>query len=104
MNENLNVKPYNTFGTDESENLKIIKQHGFKPIAITIFMGEEVIVFRTSDEAAEAFKQLTEITGNDCWWYGLDGFKKEYEWYKTHFEPDDVPLVYWLPEYFMNNG
>ena len=84
-----------TYGTPESPFLREIRDAGFKPIAITVMICEETIVFRTKEEAQAAAEKFLP----EGWWYDLSEFDDSREAYvKEMYGGDEVgaPIVYWL--------
>lgn len=64
--------------TDTSPSLTILREHGFKPTAITSFYIEETLIFRTKKEADAAYKKLEKELGLiSGWWYSEKQFYKE---------------------------
>ena len=76
--------------------IKTIRKYGFNPIGVTQFWCEDTFVFKTPEEATEAYRIIEEggesISG---WWYGEEDFLKE----KNEYEIEDKGYkvkVYWL--------
>lgn len=86
------------YGTPKSTNIKILKDHGFNPIAITIIMCEETFVFETEEEAIRAHNEFENNPKHNIviqgWWYNRESFKKAVQDYikKTEY----IPKIYWL--------
>ena len=49
---------HRTYGTNKSESLTILRNAGFKPIAVTHMMCEETFVFNTEEEATRAHDEF----------------------------------------------
>jgi hypothetical protein len=81
---------------DFQEELEIIRDAGFKPIAVSQMFLEDTFVFETDEEAMKAYKQLEDCENPKLagWWYG----KKDFE--KSRKEHESIlgvkVLVYWL--------
>lgn len=79
------MKKYNCIRTLESfeEPLKIIKEHGYKPIAVAQMYFEDVFIFETKDEAEKARQELDmdkAIVGG--YWWDKPTFLQQAEKYK----------------------
>ncbi len=89
----------NKYGTPDSPFLKEIRDAGFNPIAITVMICEETIVFKTNEEAQQAADKFLP----EGWWYGLSEFDASREQYVKEVyggDEDQAPLVYWLDKNF----
>lgn len=87
--------------SDFEPQLKILREHGFTPIAVTQMLLEDTFVFKTSKEAKEAYNKLEkdqeDITKMVIgWYYGKKEFLKEVKRYETDNEGFSKVLVYWL--------
>lgn len=75
--------PLSTF----QNQIDIIRENGFKPIAVTQFYLEDTFVFETEEEAYKAYLKLEKskniIRG---WWYGKDEFEQEIKQYEIDFK------------------
>ena len=54
----------------ENDLYKRVVAAGFKPIGMTVMMGEETFIFKSSEEAKEAWARFMP----DGWWYGFSDF------------------------------
>jgi len=89
----------NTYGTPNSRFLNEIRNAGFNPIAITVMMCEETIVFKSKAEALRAWEKFKP----EGWWYNLSDFDESHEQYVKEMyggDEDRAPLVYWLDKNF----
>lgn len=79
------------------EQLSIIKEHGFNPIAVSQLYLEDTFVFKTNKEAKEAFNMLENIEESKLvgWWYGKKEFEKVVDEYEKE-DPEYKVLIYWL--------
>jgi hypothetical protein len=86
------------------EDLKIIREHGYNPIAVTQMMLEDTFVFETEEESLRAYNELEvpkkcHIVG---WWYGKEDFLKAVEEYELEANKNRVDnkvlkmKIYWL--------
>lgn len=89
---------HSTYGKSSSKSIQILKQFGFKPIAITVMMFEETFVFETEEEALIAHDEFENNPTHNIviqgWWYDREGFKKSVEKYIEKFQ--SIPVIYWL--------
>ena len=87
--------------TDFLNEINIIKNHGFNPIAVTQMYYEDLFVFKTDEEATKAYHQLEQDENNKWigkvsgYWYGKEEFEKEVKNYEQNEEYSKV-LIYWL--------
>lgn len=88
-----------------SEELELLKKHGYKPIAVSQLMMEDTFVFETEEEATKAYEQFEVKPKEDeaiiGWWHGRESFAKAVECYETqmneiHKENPLQVLVHWL--------
>jgi hypothetical protein len=79
------------------EQINIILQYGFKPIAVSQIYFEDTFVFETNKEAKKAFETLENCEDYKVvgWWYGKKEFKKFVKEYEKKFEGYKV-LIHWL--------
>lgn len=87
------------YGTPDSRFLKEIRDAGFNPIAITVMMCEETIVFKSNEEAQQAWEKFKP----EGWWYSLSDFDVSREQYVKEIyggDEDRAPLVHWLNKNF----
>jgi len=88
------------YGTPDSILLKMVKEAGFKPIAITTMMCKETFVFKGDKEASEAAKMFLP----EGWWYGLGGFWKDWDEYLIQMGEHDTEeadsVIHWLNKSF----
>lgn len=86
---------------DFKKDIEIIRNAGFKPIAVTQMYFEDTFVFETDEEADEAYTKLErDENGNEMdlvcgWWHGKEDFKKEVEKYESKEGASKVK-IYWL--------
>ena len=83
---------------DFQEQINIIRNAGFKPIAVSQMYFEDTFVFEKSDEANKAYKQLedcddTKVVG---WWYGKGDFEKAVKEYENENDGYSKVRVHWL--------
>ena len=81
---------------DFEKQLKIIVDHGFKPIGVSQIMFEDTFVFETPEEAVEAantleFGAMTVLQG---WWYGREHYEEAVKLYEN--ENNTKVKTYWL--------
>lgn len=76
--------------------LRIIRNRGFNPIAVSQLYCEDTFVFNT-DEEAEAAYQLLEVTDKqiDGWWYGYKSFIAAVHKYECEL-PTSKVKIFWL--------
>lgn len=91
---------YNTDRTlDSFENeLKLIRDNGFNPIAVTQLYFEDTFVFETFEEAEKAFKTLEEnnrtVVG---FWYDKYDFFDAVRKYEKDYSNDNIRVkIIWL--------
>lgn len=81
--------------SDFDNQLKILRNHGYNPIAMTQLYFEDTFVFKTLDEATKAYAELEIdkelITG---WFYEEDDFIREIKEYEERNA--SKVLIYWL--------
>ena len=93
-------RPLNDF----EDQLKIIREHGFKPISVTQMELEDTFVFETKKEANKAFNELEvpkkyNVVG---WWFGKNDFMKAVRKYEKRANTDRNDefflkmKIYWL--------
>lgn len=83
---------------DFQEDLEVIREEGFNPIAVTQMYFEETFVFETPEEANRAFQKL-EANGNSRvigWWYGKEDFLHEVDIYEKENEGYSKVRIHWL--------
>lgn len=66
--------------------LAIVKQHGFKPIAVSQIYMEDAFIFETEQESKLAYNTLKNIV--EAWWYSKENFTKACDDYKQKFGVD----------------
>ena len=100
VNCKLNIMKYNHDREVQNfqEQIEIIKNAGFKPIAVSQMYLEDTFVFEKSDEANKAYKQLedcddTKVVG---WWYGKEDFEKAVKEYETENDGYSKVRAHWL--------
>lgn len=77
--------------------LDIIISAGYTPIAVSQMYMENVFVFKTEEEANNAYNILEIIEKKLCgWWYGSEQFLKELNEYEESFNNEIKVLVHWL--------
>lgn len=85
-----------------SRDLRIIRKHGFNPIAVAQIYLEETFVFKTKKEALEAYhllerdkdeKWIGKVVG---WWYSKKDFLAEVKSYETAPPTDSKVKIFWL--------
>lgn len=87
--------------SDFEPQLKILREHGFKPIAVTQILFEDTFVFETNKEAKKAYVKLEKnqkhrdkmVIG---WYYGKKAFLKEVKRYETDNNGFSKVLIHWL--------
>ena len=93
------IERVHKYGTPDSLFLKEVRDAGFKPIAITVMICEETLVFKTEEEAQRAADKFLP----EGWWYGLSAFDVSREEYVKEMyggDEDQAPIVYWLDDNF----
>jgi hypothetical protein len=89
---------HSTYGKSSSKSIQVLKQFGFKPIAITVMMCEETFIFETEEEALRAHDEFEHHPKHNIviqgWWYGREDFKKSVEEYIEKFQSS--PVIYWI--------
>ena len=80
------------YNTPTSYSIKLLKDAGYKPLAICSYYGEETFFFETTEEAKKAYDEMEENKGSVCGWFHSvedidkleqpDGSKIEVEWVK----------------------
>ena len=77
------------------KSINVIKEFGFKPIAVSQMYFEDTFVFETDTEALLAFELLKEKLGEIVgWWYGKKRFLYEVEQYEM--ENETKVLIHYL--------
>lgn len=84
---------------DFLNEINIIKENGFNPIAVTQMYFEDVYVFETKEEARAAYEKLElgRFKNDDIivgFWYDKDAFLKEVEQYEAQIE--NKVLIHYL--------
>jgi len=88
--------------SDFDQQLLLIRDAEFKPIAVSQMYFEDTFVFKTPEEAKKAYRMLElDIKGKWIgkvvgWWYGEQDFKKEVEKYERENDGYSKVLVHWL--------
>ena len=88
--------------SDFDQQLLLIRNAGFKPIAVSQIYFEDTFVFKTSEEAEKAYRMFERDTKEQLirkvvgWWYGEKDFIKEVEKYEQENDGYSKVLVYWL--------
>ena len=82
------------------KSLDIIREHGFKPIAVCQLMLEDTFVFETEEESVKAHAELENIpkTKVSAWWYGKEDFLTTVKDYESKEEDGFTVRIYWLNE------
>jgi len=82
--------------SDFQEDINLIKENGFNPIAVTQMYLEDVFVFETNEEAKHAYETLEKTTTPKVigWWYGKDDFIKYVEVYQNEY--NKKVKIFWL--------
>ena len=83
--------------SDFYPKIDLIREAGFKPIAVTQMYLEDTFVFETKEEALNAYNTLEiepphVVSG---WWYEKNDFLNEVKNYENKM-PDTKILIYWL--------
>ena len=96
---------------DFEDMLIIIREQGFKPIAVTQMELEDTFVFETDEEADRAYNRLEGPLGYKPeglehkvvgWWFGKESFLKSVENYEKEANTDRTDekelkmKIYWL--------
>ena len=83
---------------DFQEQIDIIRNAGFKPIAVSQMYLEDTFVFEKSDEANKAYKLLEDCKNSEVvgWWYGKEDFEKAVKEYETENDGYSNVRVDWL--------
>lgn len=78
------------YNTPTSYSIKLLKDAGYKPLAICSYYGEETFFFETEEEAKKAYEEMEENKGSVCGWFHSaedidkleqpDGSKIKVEW------------------------
>lgn len=78
------------YGTPTSYSIKLLKDGGFNPVAITHYYGEESFFFESEEEALEAYQKMEVETGEVVGWFHTtdeiqnlknpDGTQLEVQW------------------------
>lgn len=85
-----------------NRDLKVIRKHGFIPIAVAQMYFEETFVFKTKKEALEAYhllergkdeKWIGKVVG---WWYSKKDFLAEVKRYETAPLTESKVQIFWL--------
>lgn len=99
----MNIK-YNTERklSSYSRDLRVIRKHGFRPIAVAQMYFEETFVFKTKKEALEAY-HLLERDKDEKWigkvvgcWYSKKDFLAEVKSYETTPPAESKVQIFWL--------
>jgi hypothetical protein len=82
------------------DDLKILREHGYSPIAVSQLYFEFTFVFNTKEEATRAYRQF-ERDKDECWigeiaswWYSKKDFLKKVEKYES--DKEYKVKIYWL--------
>jgi hypothetical protein len=84
------------------QQLSLIRDAGFKPIAVSQMCLEDTFVFKTPKEAEKAYRMLERNTKEKWigkvvgWWYGEQDFKQEVKKYERENDGYSKVLVHWL--------
>lgn len=83
------------------EQIKILRDHGYNPLAVSQMLHEDVFVFATEEEAIDASNELEfnlDESKNklQAWWYGLEYFKETVLSYESEWKCR--VRIYWLDE------
>lgn len=80
------------YNTPTSYSIKLLKDAGYKPLAICSYYGEETFFFETAEEAIKAYEEMEVTKGLVCGWFHIveeideleqpDGSKIKVEWIK----------------------
>lgn len=88
--------------SDFDQQLSLIRDAGFKPIAVSQIYLEDTFVFKTPEEAESAYRILERDTKEKWigkvvgWWHGEQDFKREVEKYERENDGYSKVLVHWL--------
>lgn len=88
--------------SDFDQQLLLILEAGFKPIAVSQIYFEDTFVFKTTEEAEKAYRILERDANEQwigkvvCWWHGEQDFKEEVEKYERENDGYCKVLIYWL--------
>ena len=84
------------YGTPTSISLKTLNEHGFHPMGICWYIGEETFIFKNDKDSKHAYETLErdrrgkwigKVVG---WYYSKKSFEKEL------LDKDNTPNIYWL--------
>jgi hypothetical protein len=79
---------------DYKNDLKLVRDAGFNPIAITCFACEISFCFKTEKETEEAYQKLQVSDESvDGWWYNEEKFLK---YIKKEEDKFGEMVVWWL--------
>lgn len=66
-----------------------IRAAGYRPLAYSVMLCEDVFYFSTYDEALMAYQDLELRQGLvGGFWYALDDYERNREWYKNNIGSD----------------
>lgn len=92
FNEWLKENKY-IYGTPTSHSLILMREHGFNPIGICWYFGEETFIFETDEEAQKGYALLErELCIVDGWWHSKADFEEDIK-ENENFKPSEI---YWL--------
>ena|SRR5690606_16558381 len=63
------VEKGHKYNTPTSYSIKLLKDAGYKPLAICSYYGEETFFFETAEEAKKAYEEMEENKGSVCGWF-----------------------------------
>lgn len=83
---------------DFQEQIDIIRNAGFKLIAVSQMFFVDTFVFQKSDEANKAYNQLENCKDNKVVgsWYGKEDFEKAVKKYESKNDGYSKVRVHWL--------
>lgn len=85
------VEKGHKYNTPTSYSIKLLKDNGFKPLAICSYYGEETFFFNSKEEASEAYQKMEVETGKVVGWFHTTDEIKELK------NPDGTQLeVQWI--------
>lgn len=77
------------------EEVDLIREYGFRPIAVAQMMHEDTFVFETNEEALRAHLLLEQNLGLlQGWWYGQYEFEKTVTAYEKQMKVS--VRIFWL--------
>jgi hypothetical protein len=87
------------WNTDKSYSIKLLRDHGHKPIGITNVMCEETFIFNSKEECDKAHWEMqVQERLVDGWWYSKEEFEKMLSTEPMFQQKNGKPKIYWLNE------